>query len=53
MTVIQEVPQDRIGWITKCGSQRVDATNSEKGQWLGKVIQEDGIDRISKELKVH
>lgn len=29
-----------MGWIVESGPQKVDAVNSEKGQSLGKVIQE-------------
>lgn len=30
-----------MGWIVECRSQKVDSVSSEKGQWLGKLIQED------------
>ena len=40
MTVIQEMSWGRMGRITECGCQKVGVMNSEKGQWLGEVIQE-------------
>ena len=37
---MQVMPQGKIGWIVEHRSQKVDAVNTEKGQWLRRVIQE-------------